>query len=99
MVVPSTGSPENATTLLSMFGESVVLEDTTEIKGVLRWREIPSFGDPGLVSTDRTWRLGVPTSSLFDNQVVQVRGTDYFAANPVSDLDGWTYYELQERQP
>ena len=88
---PTTGSPANATTLLSAHGEPVVLQDGSEIEAIVsQRRELVYSGSEAreIVHT----AINVPVvfkGSLDQGQDVTVRGVRYYVPTLVNSGDGW----------
>ena len=97
---PSTGSQANADALLSMFGQGVILEDTTTIKGI--FRKAPRFDGLEISGPNQNrndYRLYVPevrNGSLDKEQGIYIPGTArvWRVLNVMQNGDGWNIYTI-----
>ena len=97
---PSTGSLVNGAALLRMFGQNIVLEDASNIRGI--FRAMPRFDGLGAATPNQNrmdYRLFVPENrkgTLAKEQKVYIPGTArvWRVLNETYNGDGWNTYTI-----
>lgn len=94
MPLTDTGTPRNVAAFLSLFGEAVILEDASTIKGVFKIDVIDEFVGAPPNRRYYVYRLWISNLDEYRGtfgakQLVQIRGVNYFVADYQVDEDNW----------
>ena len=97
---PRTGDLPNAKTLLSAFGETIVLEDASEIEGIFKTRQVTEYDGTNAFQRPH-YVLFVPEvlqGTFAQEQYVTIRGSLWYVSATIDVGDGWLESVLSLRE-